>query len=349
LFRNVRVSGFTFCLYSKQDIQLNTFENCAFDTAYTGVVFGKNAINVTGEIYGPRNNVFTACQFTDIKRQGAYVYKGTGNVFSKTRFTNVGNDGGSNELAKYSQIKLDVPGNIVSNLISDRSTDMADPEKYPDTAYIGEVSGVAAFQSPAAQIAYLDEVPGVTTTGTIISTSETSDRLTVSSTTGLADEQSIVFSFSFGNIEAGKTYYVKNVVSLTEFTITDKPAGTTLPLTTATPNVAFSAFTPGAPAFRLPIDVDAAGYVINYVYRSSNGVHKRRGTLTIIVDTVNRTTQLTDAYDFVGNDSDNTSLEFTARLSALNGVARDTLVVWYSNTTTGDSNAEMTYSYSAIY
>ena len=30
LFKNVSVSGFTFCVYSKQDISLNTFESCSF-------------------------------------------------------------------------------------------------------------------------------------------------------------------------------------------------------------------------------------------------------------------------------------------------------------------------------
>jgi len=349
LFRNVTVSGFTFCVYSKQDILLNTFETCIFSTAYIGAAFGKNAINVTGEIYGPRNNTFTNCIFTEIKRQAAFIYKGYGNIFSKTRFIGVGNDGGSNELAKYSQIKFDVPGNMIDNLISDRAIDMADPEQFPDTAYIGEVSGVAAYQSNGAQIAYLDEVSATVVTGSITSTSASTDRLTVASTTGLADEQSIVFSFSFGNIEGGKTYYIKNVIDGQLFTITDKPAGTILQLTDASPNIPFTAFNPGAPAFRLPIDTDAAGYVINYVYRSTSGTHKRRGTLTIIVDTTNRTSQLTDEYDFVGEESSDDSLTFSARLSALNGAARDTLVVWYSNTTAGDSNAEFTYSYSAIY
>jgi len=214
---------------------------------------------------------------------------------------------------------------------------------------VGEVSGVASYQSNGAQVAYLDEVAATVITGSITSTSASTDRLTVASTTGLVDEQSIVFSYSFGNIEGGKTYYVKNVINGQLFTITDRPAGAILALTDATPNIPFTAYNPGAPAFRLPIDTDAAGYVINYVYKSTSGTHKRRGTLTIIVDTENRTSQLTDEYDFVGEEGSDDSLTFSARLSALNGVARDTLVVWYSNTTSGDNNAELTYSYSAIY
>lgn len=349
VFKNVGVNGFTFCVYSKRDIQLNTFETCAFSTAYIGIAFGKNAINVTGEIYGPRNNTFTNCSFNEIKRQAAFIYKGTGNVFSKNHFIGVGNDGGSNELAKYSQIKFDVPGNIVDNLISDRALEMSDPDRFPTTAYIGEVSGVAAYQSNSALVAYLDEVAATVITGLITSTSASTDRLTVASTTGLVAEQSIVFTYSFGNLEGGKTYYIKTVLDGQNFTITDKPGGALLQLTDATPNVPFTAYNPGAPAFRLPIDTEAAGYVINYVYKSTSGTHKRRGTLTIIVDTANRTSQLTDEYDFVGEDSADDRLTFSARLSALNGVARDTLVVWYSNTTPGDSNAEFTYSYSAIY
>lgn len=85
------------------------------------------------------------------------------------------------------------------------------------------------------QITLLASVPtlgSLTVTATEVST----NRITCSSTTGLVPKQSIIFNgTTFGNIVAGTEYYVKEVISSTEFTISTLPfsSGTVFELTTA--------------------------------------------------------------------------------------------------------------------
>ena len=164
----------------------------------------------------------------------------------------------------------------------------------------------------------------------------------------MAAEQSIVFSASFGNIEAGYTYYIKQVVSGTIIRLSLTPSGALFDPGTATGPVSCTSFAPGGLAFRLPIDSDSTGYVINYLYRSTTRAITRRGTMTVIVDTINKTAQLTDEYDFVGTAGSESALFFTAKLLSLNGANRDTLGIYYTNTSDGDVAADFIYSYSAV-
>jgi hypothetical protein len=161
-------------------------------------------------------------------------------------------------------------------------------------------------------------------------------------------EQTVVFSANIGLLEGGVTYYIQAVTSGVQFKVSATPGGSAIDPGTQSGPVTCNTFAPGGLAFRLPIDTDSTGYEINYIYRSTTRTQTRRGTLTLIVDTINRSVQLTDSYDYVGTNSRDSLLFFTARLSALNGASRDTLEIWYTNTSDGDVAADFIYSYSAI-
>jgi hypothetical protein len=95
-------------------------------------------------------------------------------------------------------------------------------------------------------------------------------------------------------------------------------------------------------AFRLPLPTDGVGYIINYVYRSTLRQQSRRGQLTVMVDVINGAVQLTDEYDWTGTASESTLLNFNAQ------ILNKSLNISYSNTSSGDNNAVLLYSYSAI-
>jgi hypothetical protein len=61
----------------------------------------------------------------------------------------------------------------------------------------------------------------------------TSNVITATSTSGFAINRPVVFSDTFGGIVAGTTYYIKSIISSTEFTITTTQDGETLALTNA--------------------------------------------------------------------------------------------------------------------
>jgi hypothetical protein len=348
IFKNVSVSGFTYSVYSKEHLMFNTFDNCYINTAYMGVAIGRNATNT--DVSGPRNNIFTNCRFENILRQAVYVFNGRSNSVTNSFLSNVGNnalDGNGSETATYTQIYFAVANNSVSNNFSDRARELS-TDLNPETAYIGEVGGTVSYSSSAAQRITLGQLAGTNTTTTVTGVATTGNLITALSTSGMQPEQTVVFSANIGLLEGGVTYYIQAVTSGVLFKVSATPGGAALDPGTQSGPVTCNTFAPGGLAFRLPIDTDATGYAINYLYRSTTRTQTRRGTLTIIADTANRTVQLTDSYDYVGTNSRDSLLFFTARLSSLNGGSRDTLEIYYTNTSDGDVAADFIYSYSAI-
>jgi hypothetical protein len=349
IFKNVTVSGFTYGVYSKEHLMFNTFDNCYINTAYIGAAIGRNATSPT-DVSGPRNNIFTNCRFENILRQAVYVFNGRNNSVTSSFLSNVGNnalDGNGSENATYTQIYFAVANNSVSNNFSDRARDLS-TDLNPETAYVGEIGGVASYSSSTAQKITLGVLAGTSTTTTVTGVSSVGNLLTVLNTSGMQPEQTVVFSANIGLLEGGVTYYIQAVTSGVQFKVSATPGGSAIDPGTQSGPVTCNTFAPGGLAFRLPIDTDSTGYEINYIYRSTTRTQTRRGTLTLIVDTINRSVQLTDSYDYVGTNSRDSLLFFTARLSALNGASRDTLEIWYTNTSDGDVAADFIYSYSAI-
>jgi hypothetical protein len=122
-------------------------------------------------------------------------------------------------------------------------------------------------------------------------------------------------------------------------------------------------------AFRLPVSTDNAGlpsgsimYTIDYVYKSSNNVFTRRGTITIsaLIGTgpsYAAKYQMSDDYDFAGVDTNEKSLKLTFSVVFLDQVGAvftsavgqipSSIAVRYTNALSGD-NGIMSYTYSSI-
>lgn len=100
----------------------------------------------------------------------------------------------------------------------------------------------------------------------------------------------------------------------------------------------------GSPAklFRLPAD-DVRGYEIDYIYKSSIVDAARSGKLTLMVDPANDTYNLTDEYDFVGNNIYSENLQFNAQNYDEDGNNLiDTVAIMMLNST-GSDDAVMYY------
>jgi hypothetical protein len=117
-------------------------------------------------------------------------------------------------------------------------------------------------------------------------------------------------------------------------------------------------------AFRLPCSTTANGipvgsvtYAISYIYKSSANNFTRRGVLTISADIDSKKIQLTDDYDFAGNDAGGTTaliLDFqgyfldntSAIYTGAGGQSVVSIGVFYTNNLNGDTGT-MAYSYTA--
>jgi hypothetical protein len=145
IFKNISIEGFTYAVYSNQDILNNTFENCRVDDCQIGFWLGNiNVSNIVGQQYGPRKTVISNCFFNNIKRYAVFVGVGTKNTIKNIKLTNVGNDGGGNAQAIYPQIYITSYGNNVIEIDSDRADDLAPEVALP---YVPEVSGHGTYKS----------------------------------------------------------------------------------------------------------------------------------------------------------------------------------------------------------
>ena len=117
-------------------------------------------------------------------------------------------------------------------------------------------------------------------------------------------------------------------------------------------------------AFRLPcsttvngIPIGSTVFKIDYIYKSNANYFTRRGTMTISADIDNKQIQLSDDYDFAGNDSAVTTaiiLDFQVYFldatgviyTGANGQTTASIGVYYTNNLNGDSGT-LSYSYSA--
>ncbi len=145
IFKNISIEGYTYAVYSNQDILNNTFEDCRFDDCQFGFWLGNiNVSNIVGQQFGPRKTVIANCFFNNIKRHAVFVGVGTKNTIKNIKMTNVGNDGGGNAQAIYPQIYITSYGNNVIEIDSDRADDLAAEVALP---YVPEVSGHGTYKS----------------------------------------------------------------------------------------------------------------------------------------------------------------------------------------------------------
>jgi len=122
-------------------------------------------------------------------------------------------------------------------------------------------------------------------------------------------------------------------------------------------------------AFRLPLSATVAGvpngslvYIIDYSYKSTNNAFTRRGTITVSVNVGTAPTytpfvQLSDDYDFAGNDTSEKSIKLSFTAAFLDAVGAtyiaspgqvpSSLGIFYINALSGDSGS-FSYTYKAI-
>ena len=156
IFRNIRISGFKYAVYSKQDILNNVFEDCYITDARYGFILGGDQDNIdenpangatVGEQYGPRETKIIRAKFDNVRRQAVYVYRGTANTFRDCNLSNVGANGGGLSQSAYPQFFINTPGNLIEGLNSDRNDPLV-------TTGLG---------SPLATVPYIPEVAGAVT------------------------------------------------------------------------------------------------------------------------------------------------------------------------------------------
>lgn len=256
IFKNVSVSGFSYDVWAKQDILNNKFEDCYFSDARHGIYLGESADGTTvGEQYGPRETQITSCKFEDIRRHGVVVERGYGNTTRDCKFTNVGNNGAGVYFPEYPQVYFGSVGNASYGDQSDRQDFLVtkaftvDIElSEPITATKGSlvrqnvtniqgtlksdyegattITVVTQYLTPFNTVNSLviSNIfnPGDDTTVEVIASSTVNNQFQVSPSTPTSKMivgATISFAGNAGGVTPGTTYYIKEVVDATHFTI----------------------------------------------------------------------------------------------------------------------------------
>lgn len=145
-FTQCKLSGLSYGIFSKYDINHCVWDKCEFDTLYRGVSFGQGSdLFTSGQEYGPRQCIVADSRFSNIDREGFIISNGTGNLSKSNKFKDVGNDGSTNLNAVAAQLKFDASGNATQQDWFDRVDDMA--ESNLTTKYYTPFSGYLQHQN----------------------------------------------------------------------------------------------------------------------------------------------------------------------------------------------------------
>ena len=366
-FNRVYITGFTYSVFSKQDILNNKFTNCIIKDASQGFSLG------TGAAGGSLITLNTLANSS------------TGNNINVTSSTNMApnmrivftNNLGNNIVAGVTYYILTAVSNVItiaatpSGAPISAGTTVSQANPITVSNATGEQYGPRKTTITNCQFNTIKQQAVYVELGTQNTVTEC--RMNIVGNNGGGASAIIypeIYFKTFGNhaesnsSERQLTYasanysypYIPEVaghVSYTAYTIN---------------RIGLSQITSstGAKAFRLPVSVDAAGnpvaslsYAIDYTYQSSNGF-TRTGTLTVAADIDNRLLQLTDEYDYAGGTDPSgltaSNLAFSARYldrtgneivsSGVGAAAPYSLAIKYTNASA--DSGYLTYTYKTV-
>lgn len=141
-FEDLEIRKFSKAVFSEDNIFNNSFSSCVIKDAGIGFSLGNAVPASAAQEFGAVNTKITACNFLNIKEQGIKIIRGHANLSQNNSFIAVGNDGGIDTDAVYSNIyfskSLGFPPNISNNDYIDRMKTMS--SNY-NGAYVRDIDG----------------------------------------------------------------------------------------------------------------------------------------------------------------------------------------------------------------
>ena len=365
-FTNISISGFSYPIYSKQDISNNIFKEFIISNSYKGISFGEGSNGTSvGQQFGPCDNSIDNFAFSNILKHAIYIERGINNTIQNIRLDNVGNNGGGHVTIQYPQIYFGQYGNVSNNIRSDRTVELSNNSYYSKTVSLTLTLNVTAnkgayvFQASSGAYGYLstDVVSSTTVVLQNISsqTFDTAGSVTIDGDATPSDTNAAVHPSVVGAVQTSNYIpYIPEVAGHGTFN------------TFGIQQVAIGAPSSYTSAFRLPVSMDqysdpqgAIRYTINYQYKSIDYPFTRKGILFVSADIDNVNARLSDEYDFIGTDSLGTlalQLDFRVRFLDITGAAYTgalgqipaAIDIEYKNTLSGD-NGSFTYTYTSSF
>ena len=366
VFNNVIITGFSYAIYSKQDISKNIFNNVTVFSAFKGISFGEGSNGTTiGQQFGPCDNTITNFYFSNIFEHAIYIERGINNTIENIRLDNVGNNGGSVVSIQYPQIYVGQYGNSCSDIRSDRTAVLNNSSYYVNTVTLTLSSNVTAYQGAYVQQsstgAYGYLTANVTNSTSIILQNisvqpfNSLGNLTIDGNATPSVTNSAVHPTIVGSVQSSN--YIPYLPEVT---------GHGVFKTFSTLSTALGAPSTYTSAIRLPVSTDQYGdpqgsiiYKIQYIFKSVTNAYMKDGIMTVSADVDNVSVKLTDEFDYTGSDPTGLNaiaLDFRVRFldqngniytGALNQIP-SAISIQYVNAQVGD-NGTLTYTYTASF
>jgi len=147
IFQNVKVTGFSYAVESVWDIHNNIFDKCTFDTLGYGITFGKGmTLGGSGKLTGPSKNSVSNSTFNKVNKQAIYIEQGEYNHSQSNKFTDCGNEAGTEGQPQTSVIKFNKNNNNSDSDYFSRTESLSyDQANINNVAYIPEVEGNSIY------------------------------------------------------------------------------------------------------------------------------------------------------------------------------------------------------------
>jgi len=386
ILTNIHITGFTYAVFAFGDIVNNTFRDCTVQDVQQGFRLGVN-IPLTlngvgayadgssvGQQYGPRRTTIDNIHFYNVKQQAVMLGLGTSNIVKNCQLSNTGCNGGGNGYAIYPQIYFGTAENIVESTGSDRGDDLAVvPSNNINITTTATTAGTNAITLITTNKLFVGLA--ISFTGTTFGGIQTATTYYVAS---ILNNTQITISTSingaaFNLTTATGTMYLTSNIPVTQPYVPEVAGVGSQYRSFSSRQIPLSynnSVGQLVTAFRLPINTDYSGapitlssnadstmnYQISYEYKSTNNAFGRQGTISLIADPATKLVQLSDEYNFLGNDSYALLIDFEAYfIDANNNVLGNgssatpaSIVIQYANSINGDQGI-LTYTYLSLF
>ena len=338
IFSNCTIKNFVYGVYSDYDISHNNWNDCHLHDCFNGFAWGTAttpADDAPGQRTGPSFNIIRSSTFEDIYEEAIVIREGLNNVSTDNKFIACGNHGGSSATATTAVIRFGYKnsessearfdprfhvGNKSENDYFERTADLTVNGSFNTGAYPPEVEGAKMVElnteihtrlgtSANNSVAVAD----ITRTDPVVVRTATAHNF--------VNAEPVLLTGLNGMAELeGRTFFI-NIIDDDEFELfTDVGLTASEDGTSHNPYIDSGAAVGSVRTYflQLPADQQRGTIYVDYIYDATLNTNTicRKGTFTIVYDTVLDTMSFSESYTATGDSFYTGLVNFTGALNA---------------------------------
>ena len=338
IFDNCTIRNFVYGVYSDYDITHNNWNDCHIHDCFNGYAWGlatTPADDAPGQRTGPSSNQIRNSTFENIYEEAIVIREGINNVSTDNKFIACGNHGGSSATATTAVIRFGYKtseisearydprfhvGNKSENDFFERTEDLTVNAQYNTGDYPPEVEGA---KSVTLNTEIQTRLGNSTNNSVAVADITRTDPVVVRTFTAhnFVNAEPVLLTGLNGMPEVeGRTFFI-NIIDDDEFELfTDVGLTASEDGTGHNPYIDSGAAVGSVRTYflQLPADQQRGTIYVDYIYDATLNSNTicRKGTFTIIYDTVLDTMSFSESYTATGDSFYTGLVNFTGALNA---------------------------------